>query len=78
MTALTLDSEVPVYCTSGNTFEGTITKKRDDEITVCIRKDSVESFYMTMRYNYAEARYEADIKGNTINDTKLHLLYIYD
>jgi len=75
---VTVDSEVPVYCTSGQTFEGTITKMRDDEVVVQIRKDPVESFYMTMRYNYANSRYEADIKGNTINDVKLHLLYLYD
>ena len=75
---VTVNSKVPVYCTSGQTFDGTITKMYDDEVVVLIEKDSVESFYMTMIYNWANKRYETDIKGNTINDVKLHLLYLYD
>ena len=75
---ITIDSEVPVYCSTGQTFDGTVTDLREDEAIVLIRKDPTESFKITMRYNYAESRYEADIKGNTINDVKLHLLYFYD
>ena len=78
MTTLTIDDTIPVYVTTGETFNGTILSKKDDEILVLIQKDNIESFKITMRYNYANSRYEADIKGNTINDIKLELLYLYD